>query len=62
MPIDLPDARADRAGGNPPSRRRLILSGLIGAAAVAVNRAVAAPAGSLPTFESGHYQFTIIRP
>lgn len=59
---DLQDATAIGADSNPPSRRHVVLSGLAGVAAAAVNRAVAAPTGAVPSFESGHHQFTIIRP
>jgi thiol-disulfide isomerase/thioredoxin len=50
------------AASNPPSRRHIVLSGLAGAAGAAVHRAPAAPADAAPSFSSGHYQFTIIRP
>lgn len=45
------------------SRRDLILSGLIGTVASLPGSAIAAPqTPDIPTFESGGYQFTIIRP
>jgi hypothetical protein len=48
---------------NVPSRRDLILSGLIGTVAALSAFSIAAPQKpDIPTFESGKYQFTIIRP
>jgi thiol-disulfide isomerase/thioredoxin len=52
-----------RPNVNVPSRRDLILSGLIGTVASFSAPAIAAPqAPDIPTFESGRYQFTISRP
>jgi len=48
---------------NVPSRRDVILSGLIGTGASLAAPSIAAPQTlEIPTFESGGYQFTIIRP
>ena len=48
---------------NVPSRRDVIFSGLIGSVTSLVIPAIAAPQTlQIPTFESGRYQFTIIRP
>src|SRR5260370_15244164 len=48
---------------NGPSRRDVVLSGLIGTVMSLASHAVAAPqAGDIPTFESGRHQFTILRP
>jgi thiol-disulfide isomerase/thioredoxin len=45
------------------SRRDIVLSGLIGTVTLLATDAVAAPQTlDIPTFESGKYQFTIIRP
>jgi thiol-disulfide isomerase/thioredoxin len=52
-----------RPNVNAPSRRDLILSGLIGTVASFSAPSIAAPqTPDIPTFESGRYQFTIIRP
>ena len=46
-----------------PSRRGIVLAGLAGALASVASHAVAStPAADVPTFQSGRYQFTIIRP
>ncbi len=48
---------------NGPSRRDIVLSGLIGTVMSLASHAVAAPqAGDIPTFESGRHQFTVLRP
>jgi thiol-disulfide isomerase/thioredoxin len=52
-----------RSSVNVPSRRAVILQGLIGTIASLAAPAIAAPqAQDIPAFESGRYQFTIIRP
>ncbi|RXG90391.1 TlpA disulfide reductase family protein [Bradyrhizobium zhanjiangense] len=52
-----------RTGVNVPSRRDIVVSGLIGAVTSLAAPAIAAPqARNIPTFESGTYQFTIVRP
>ena len=52
-----------RVNVDAPSRRDVILSGLIASVASGSNTAIAAPqTPEIPTFESGRYQFTIIRP
>jgi thiol-disulfide isomerase/thioredoxin len=51
------------ASVNVLSRRDIVLSGLIGTVTSLATDAVAAPQTlDIPTFESGKYQFTIIRP
>jgi hypothetical protein len=48
---------------NAPTRREIVLSGLLGTVASLASPAIASPqAVDIPTFESGRYQFTIIRP
>jgi thiol-disulfide isomerase/thioredoxin len=48
---------------NAPTRREIVLSGLLGTVAALASPAVASPqAVDIPTFESGRYQFTMIRP
>jgi thiol-disulfide isomerase/thioredoxin len=48
---------------NVPTRREIVLSGLFGTVASLASPAIASPqAVDIPTFESGRYQFTIIRP
>jgi thiol-disulfide isomerase/thioredoxin len=48
---------------NAPTRREIVLSGLFGTVAALASPAIASPqAVDIPTFESGRYQFTIIRP
>jgi thiol-disulfide isomerase/thioredoxin len=48
---------------NAPTRRVIVLSGLFGTVASLASPANASPqAVDIPTFESGRYQFTIIRP
>ena len=48
---------------NAPTRREIVLSGLFGTVASLASPAIASPqAVDIPTFESGRYQFTIIRP
>jgi thiol-disulfide isomerase/thioredoxin len=48
---------------NAPTRREIVLSGLLGTVAALASPAIASPqAVDIPTFESGRYQFTIIRP
>jgi thiol-disulfide isomerase/thioredoxin len=45
------------------SRRDVVLSGLTGTVACLETHAIAAPpTGDIPAFESGRYQFTILRP
>jgi len=52
-----------RPGLNVLSRRDIVLSGLIATVRSLVTDAAAAPqTPDIPTFESGRYQFTIIRP
>lgn len=46
-----------------PSRRDVVLSGLVAAVGSLANHAIAAPrTADIPRFESGRYQFTILRP
>src|SRR6266849_429253 len=46
-----------------PTRRDFVLSGLVGTLASRASPAIALPqAVSIPTFESGRYQFPLIRP
>jgi len=48
---------------NALTRREIVLSGLLGTVASLASPAIASPqAVDIPTFESGRYQFTIIRP
>jgi peroxiredoxin len=48
---------------NAPTRREIVLSGLLGTVASLASPAIASPqAVDIPTFESGRYQFTMIRP
>jgi hypothetical protein len=48
---------------NAPTRREIVLSGLFGTVASLASPAIASPqAVDIPAFESGRYQFTIIRP
>jgi thiol-disulfide isomerase/thioredoxin len=48
---------------NAPTRREIVLSGLLGTVASLASPAIASPqAVDIPAFESGRYQFTIIRP
>jgi thiol-disulfide isomerase/thioredoxin len=48
---------------NAPTRREIVLSGLFGTVASLASPAIASPqAVDIPTFESGRYQFTIVRP
>jgi thiol-disulfide isomerase/thioredoxin len=48
---------------NAPTRRDIVLSGLVGTLTSLASPAIASPqAVDIPTFESGRYQFTIIRP
>lgn len=55
--------RVCHPGVNVPSRRDVVLSGLIGVATSLAMPAIAAqPAEDPPAFESGRYQFTVIRP
>ncbi|WP_164940716.1 TlpA disulfide reductase family protein [Bradyrhizobium zhanjiangense] len=52
-----------RTGVNVPSRRDIVVSGLIGAVTSLATPAIAAPqARNIPNFEPGRYQFTIVRP
>lgn len=56
-------AQVGHAGVNVPSRRDVVLSGLIGVATSLATPAIAAsPAEDPPVFESDRYQFTVIRP
>jgi thiol-disulfide isomerase/thioredoxin len=48
---------------NAPTRREIVLSRLLGTVASLASPTIASPqAVDIPTFESGRYQFTIIRP
>ena len=54
---------APKAGDSIPSRRRIVLTGLTGALASMASHTVASrSAADPPTFRSGRYQFTTIRP
>jgi thiol-disulfide isomerase/thioredoxin len=57
------DAAPVRPSVDAPTRRDFVLSGLVGTLASLASPAIASPqAVDIPTFESGRYQFTIIRP
>ncbi len=57
------DTAPVRPGVKAPTRRDIVLSGLVGTLASLGSPAIASPqAVDIPTFESGRYQFTIIRP
>src|SRR5712692_7605702 len=57
------DTAPVRPGVEAPTRRDIVLSGLVGTLASVGSPAIASPrAVDIPTFESGRYQFTIIRP
>lgn len=57
------DAASVRPRISAPTRRDIVLSGPLGTLASLARPAIASPqAVDIPTFESGRYQFTIIRP
>jgi thiol-disulfide isomerase/thioredoxin len=63
MVISRSDTAPVRPCVNAPTRREIVLSGLLGTVASLASPAIASPqAVDIPTFESGRYQFTIIRP
>src|SRR5260370_27848192 len=60
-------SRSDTAPVRPsvdaPTRRDFVLSGLVGTLASLASPAIASPqAVDVPSFQSGRYQFTILRP
>ena len=57
------DTVAVRPSANGPTRRDILLSGLLGTLASLANPAIASPqVVEIPNFQSGIYQFTILRP
>jgi thiol-disulfide isomerase/thioredoxin len=63
MATDLTELAARNSGDSTPSRRRIVLTGFAGALASVASLAIGSTlAADAPTFQSGRYQFTIIRP
>lgn len=63
MATDRTDLAARNSGDGNPSRRRIVLTGLTGALASVASRSIGSTlAAGAPTFQSGRYQFTMIRP
>lgn len=63
MATDRTDLAARNSGDGNPSRRRIVLTGLTGALASVASRSIGSTlAADAPTFQSGRYQFTMIRP